>query len=822
MNAPIPKPRGKIVKRLLLAFASLLLVVILLAVFLPSILSTGWGNRQVLGILEGKLGTDVDASSLRFSWTGEQVIEGLRVASPPGSAKEADLARVSRATLRTGLLGLVFSGDRSIDLEVESPVITVVRDSEGRFNFDPLLGKEEKREEGPARPGGEGPREEKGLPQIQRPVSVIVKDGTVNYRDDGLDASSTLHALSIDLSLNPDGGRVQASGNVVQGASPPGSLLLAGTARGLRSSRSAMDLAIDAKGSVQGLDLRPYRAILARFFDVEPPPAPVSGSFVAATRDGALEVSSDLDGGGLALVKGATLRVPVRDASRPASLAVPLSVDLGQSLASLRSLSSLPDGSRVAGTLGGSIRASAPVTMVALLEKGTAAIRDLGVDVDLKARDLDVVVPRKVEGAAERQPEPLALQEKEMSLAARAIVGETIRIEKAELLGEGLRAELSGTVGPAGGGGDEAEGKARTLDLLASLDLAIPEALAHLAGSLPEGIDAAPGSKARLEGLSIGGRLVPGKPWSETLGGKGKFVIGGKVVYNGFSVEKADGDLRLEGGKVLVSALAAVNGGNIQAREVTYGLADRSYRIDVKTQGIEANYAMTPILAYVVPFLSPEARQADLSGKIEASLEIAGKGFEKADLAKTLAGKGGLRIGTGKLSASPFFDQLAGLVGASFGEILFQELGSDFSVGNGRIDCSMVFLVGGGGGKVRNLGLTGSTGIDGSLDYGVDIGVLEESIGDKKIRRVLQAARSVLKADALPLKLSGSLSQPRLALSPKVQNLDVEGLLERIPGLEKLPGLQVPGKKDGEKAEPSRKPEKKVKDLIEELLKKRK
>ena len=127
--------------------------------------------------------------------------------------------------------------------------------------------------------------------------------------------------------------------------------------------------------------------------------------------------------------------------------------------------------------------------------------------------------------------------------------------------------------------------------------------------------------------------------------------------------------------------------------------------------------------------------------------------------------------------------------------MLFEAIGSDFTIAAGKISCPKVFLQGKEGGKLRSLGLEGVTGIDGSLDYGMNLASLKETIGDKKIRRILDQAGKILGDGTLPFKLRGTLSKPKLALEPVLGGLDLGGLLE---GRLSLPGLPSGG--DGEGA----------------------
>jgi hypothetical protein len=106
--------------------------------------------------------------------------------------------------------------------------------------------------------------------------------------------------------------------------------------------------------------------------------------------------------------------------------------------------------------------------------------------------------------------------------------------------------------------------------------------------------------------------------------------------------------------------------------------------------------------------------------------------------------------------------------------VAFAELGSDFAIGAGRIDASKVFITGKPGSKVRNLGLKGYTTLDRQIEFGVDLAALRETVGSKRIGRILETAKKVLGDDVLPIKLTGTLSEPKLTLELKESALPGE------------------------------------------------
>ena len=282
----------------------------------------------------------------------------------------------------------------------------------------------------------------------------------------------------------------------------------------------------------------------------------------------------------------------------------------------------------------------------------------------------------------------------------------------------------------------------------------------------------------------------------------------GGVKASTVSVDSVEGELRVEGGvATLQNTAAQVNGGSVEIQEGRYDLtqtpAPFSARLAIRQVG--ATYEMAELLQYAVPFLSLDKEHAELSGKLNLALEVNGRGLELAQLQEHLTGSGQLRLNSGTVSASRLFHSIADLLGGELANVAFSEIGSDFNIGDGRIAAGRVYMTPREGSKVRNLGLKGSTGLDQTLDFGVDLAALDETVGDKKISRVLQQAQKLFGDNGLPLRLGGKLSAPALELAPAAKKLDVGTLIERLPGVlsrEKDDTKESPS--DSEKGDPKK------------------
>jgi hypothetical protein len=269
----------------------------------------------------------------------------------------------------------------------------------------------------------------------------------------------------------------------------------------------------------------------------------------------------------------------------------------------------------------------------------------------------------------------------------------------------------------------------------------------------------------------------------ETLHSRGKLEALVGVTYQGWTVGKVVADLGSSAGEWYVENLEAeLNGGRAVADRLAVDVKTNPYTFQglLRLEAVAVNYEMAEMLAYVLPFLGVKARKAVFSGQLNGDLELRGKGFGREDLERSLEGKGRVRVREGEVSASPFFHELAKVVRVDLKRVQFAEIGSDFDIADGEVAASKVFLTGRPESRVRNLGFTGTTGFDGQIDFGVDLSLISQTVGDKKIRRLLDDAIKILGSSQVPVRLTGTLSDPKIAFQAgKVgKGLRLDGLLE--------------------------------------------
>ena len=784
-GAIAPKKRRR--RRWILGGGAVFLLALgLLVVFLPAILSIGFVRDRIAGAAGARLGTKVEIRSVAFSWFGSQEIRDLRVASPAPDEASEDLVRVPRAVIGLGLLDLLASKN-VLRLEVDEPIVRLSRNAGGRFNFDGLGGERKEarppRGAAPADDGASSGGSSAGGRGFSREIHIVVRQGLVAYKDAALGTASSVEGIEAVIDVKGAEARIEASGVVREEGGAPGGFRVDAVAAGLADPGA--EPSVSARAEVKDLDLRPYRALVARLAGVGVPEKPLGGRIDVASREEGLDLSADLDAG-FGKLERVVCKMPRKGGGGDAALDLAWSFDLPGAFDFIKPRAAAPEGARAGGSAAGTLAVTAPLSLEGLSAKGLAGTQ-FEVRLDGNVRDLDLLWPRAQGTSA---GEPIHLSQKEISLAvlASAEIGAgTLVVKNAHVAGQGIKAAISGSMRsrsatPAAAGAGSAT--RRAVDLSLSAEAAVPEIIALLGAALPPRVEMAPESVVRISELSlhaeVGGDISGLPAWN----GKGRMEARGPVKYGGVAVAGLSSGFRIEEGVLEFPGLVCgVNGGEVRAEALSLRLGEApTYRALLRAEGVAAHYDMAPLLAYVLPFIGAEEREAELSGTIGSTLEIQGKGFGPESLRNSLSGSGSIRVVDGRIAASPFFRELASLLRSDLREVVFQEIGSDFKIGAGKVSSRNVFLEAREGSKLRNLGLEGTTTFDGKIDYGVNLSSLKETVGDKRARRILDYAEKLLGGGMLPLKLRGTTAKPELSLEPGIGGLDLEGILEgRIP-----------------------------------------
>ena len=401
---------------------------------------------------------------------------------------------------------------------------------------------------------------------------------------------------------------------------------------------------------------------------------------------------------------------------------------------------------------------------------------------------------------------PLEIDDRNLIADLRVRVGATPR----DLLLEQVLVK-SALVNVDAKGSASGAGEANRFVLTGDASLRLPELTA--AHQAPAGATIAAGTVAKLTNLSVdatvGGEVAP----LDESKVKGDLALDGRVEASGLWLEDLTAKLAVSDGRIAITETkGTINKGRMSAPAVTFDTKDSSYSINAELVDLEAGYQLAPLLSYALPVLSNKAVEGAFTGLVEARINLKGKGFSLAEISKSLIGEGALRIKDSKIGGSPVLDKIGGLLGSPLQGLLVSQMGSDFQFAGGKLDAAKVFLQPKDTGKIRNLGLKGATFFDGRLDYAVDMAAVESSIGDKKIRRAIAAARAALGTDSFPLKLTGTLTDPEVALElGDIKNTVGSLLKDKLEselgdklgdaigeqGSELLEGLGLGGKKDG-------------------------
>lgn len=109
---------------------------ILFVLFIPAILSSSWGNDQLIKIINKKIFGKVKIDSIQLSWFGPQIIEGLKLES----LTEEEMLKSDRIKLETPLYKLIMKKGLSNSLFIDNFYIHFIQEPSHASNLDLALG----------------------------------------------------------------------------------------------------------------------------------------------------------------------------------------------------------------------------------------------------------------------------------------------------------------------------------------------------------------------------------------------------------------------------------------------------------------------------------------------------------------------------------------------------------------------------------------------------------------------------------------------------------------------------------------------------------
>jgi len=207
-------------------------------------------------------------------------------------------------------------------------------------------------------------------------------------------------------------------------------------------------------------------------------------------------------------------------------------------------------------------------------------------------------------------------------------------------------------------------------------------------------------------------------------------------------------------------------------------------RIALSVDGAKLLSSSIPVMRYAIPLLAgTPGAGADLQGTANCRLELrgplqSGAGEPVLEWLNRWSGRGNLAVVEGSLELGAELEPLLQFAGAN--KLSFRKLTTAFVIENGFIETSLLKFQRAAG----DIGVTGKTGLDGSIDYRIDLA--SELARHRDGRRILAALGGKLPVAAL----TGSLDQPALQmpdLGEQVQNLLEGGAQDLLKkGLDQL------------------------------------
>ncbi len=315
-------------------------------------------------------------------------------------------------------------------------------------------------------------------------------------------------------------------------------------------------------------------------------------------------------------------------------------------------------------------------------------------------------------------------------------------------------------------------------------------------------------------------------------------VVLDKIGYAGFELAGLNSKIEMGEGKFSLNTAegATLNQGpfglNISANLANMDTVPVS--LGMKWDGGKVNGAAADVLKYAIPLLAgfDESIGTEFSSLINFDVQLDGPAMPGGqDILPWLnqwTGKGNVGLEDGTLVPAAAFGQLLNV--ASFANpqgmassanaggqskgLSFESLATAFSISEGSVSSNLMKL----SSKGADINLSGSTGLDGSLDWTMDLRDLFK--GHRDGERLIAS----LGDDMLGPKLGGTLLAPQLALPDltsalkqaglnalenaagdaikngldKVVPKEAKDILKQIPGLGGLPGFGGTKKKDGE------------------------
>ncbi len=247
-----------------------------------------------------------------------------------------------------------------------------------------------------------------------------------------------------------------------------------------------------------------------------------------------------------------------------------------------------------------------------------------------------------------------------------------------------------------------------------------------------------------------------------------------KLVTDKFTFNNAKGSVGVNNGIVdLKSFTVNAFQGSIQTKG-TLDLRDekkKPFNLDLAINNVESNALLSPFTSF----------GQYISGKMTMNTKLQGDLNDTMGLsAQTLTGDGLVKMLEGKLTGFPLTQKIAEFTGASqLRQVDFKDWTNAFSVANGRLVMKDLKVNTG----TTSFLLNGSQGLDGSLDYTLNVKLPPEMSGKLNLQGVAGELVQYFKDKDgrlnLPFHVGGTTSSPALQLDTKSQEEAAKNALKQ-------------------------------------------
>ncbi len=282
---------------------------------------------------------------------------------------------------------------------------------------------------------------------------------------------------------------------------------------------------------------------------------------------------------------------------------------------------------------------------------------------------------------------------------------------------------------------------------------------------------AAPTKATRQPSPAAAAFVVPGPPIRASLNI-------GKFYYDRLAIDNL--------AAVLVTNPQSITVPSLTAR-IFDGAASATFHLQTNIPGLPFHGAIKGLDLSVSPllgFLSPGSENT-LTGKGEAAVHFAGRGFDGPALEQNLLADGAFRVSDGQMKNIPILSALASVTTVEqLADISFFTFDARWKVEKAVVHIADATVVG----RLQKLSARGTVGFDQRVDLSFNLwlgGELKDRLKNKSILRYLRTESDRYLFLPVPIGMGGTLGKPRPTLNLPIQSLidiGIEQGLNRLKG----------------------------------------